>query len=229
MPGHRLPLVLATATDAMTVLGVHPLRFEADPAGASMIAVMPSAVLYQRSRGPYRAERPPPEAVRLAELISLRYGGRIDRPELDLDLDLDARWARLRLTMRLPTGTVRITFVVPEDAPPGWQPPAGDVTVPIGLKIALEAIAGSVQGLGADVPMSVVLSYPSGSPPGLPGLPVVPTLDLDRQAMPPEVRKRHGRLLESMPGIRAGGGLLRALGRRRFEVWSGVVRIRDAG
>jgi hypothetical protein len=229
MPRQRLPQILDTAADTMNVLGVHPLRFEASMAGASMIVVMPSTVLHQRSKGPYHPDRPPPEAIRLIELIALRCGGPFSRTQLDVDVNLDARWARVRLDMGLPEGTVRITFVAPEDAPTGWQPPEGDVTVPIGIKIALESIAASVRALGFDVPMSVLLRYPPGSPPGLRHMPVVPTLDLDRQGMSSSLRKQHERILQSEPGIHSGKGRLAAAFSRRFEVWAGAaVRIRDS-
>jgi hypothetical protein len=217
VPG--LSASLTAAAETMTVLGLFPLGLEAGRSGASMLAEMPRSVLTERSTGPYSRDKLPPEAMRMTELIRLRWMSRAERPELALDID--AHWPRLMLV--LPASRLEVTLVVPEDAPPGYRPRRGDLTVEIGVKIALTLLAESLRAMPADLPLTVSLSYPrlpAGRTYG-PGLPVEPTIELDRRQLSSRDRKRHAthlaRALDDRPPIFG----------RPLDLRAGVVRIRD--
>jgi len=224
VPG--LHTALKAAADTMTVLGLFPLEFGADRSGATMLAEMPRSALVRRSTGPYSREKLPPEAMSMTELIGFRWMSRSERPELALNID--RRWPRL--VMVLPVSRLEVTFVVPEDAPPGYRPPPGDVTVEIGVKIALDLLAESLRAMAFDVPLTVRLSYPRrvagrfGSR-GL-GLPVEPTIELDRRELGKRDRKLHTTHLAR--ALDPSGRQREPMFGSRLDLRAGLVRIRDA-
>jgi hypothetical protein len=220
-------MALKAAADTMTVLGLFPLEFEADRSGAAMLAEMPRSALVVRSTGPYGREKLPPEAMRMVELIQIRWMSRPERPELALDVDR----RRARLMMTFPVSGLEVTLVVPEDAPPGYRPTPGNVTVEISVKIALDLLAESLRVLAFDAPLTVRLSYPkrraaAGSWMRGLDLPVEPTIELDRRRLSRQDRKRHTAYL--IRALDPSGARRAPMFGSRIDLRSGVVRIRDA-
>jgi hypothetical protein len=191
-----LSAVLTAACDTMTTLGIFPVRFEADAAGARLLAEMPESALRERSTGPYSRENLPPEAVHMVQLVSLRWSSRPERP--DLTVGMAGPWPELSLS--LPDSRVRVEYVVPEAAPPGWRPERGDATAEIDIKIALEVVARSLGGVGEELPVRVSLDYPPDPGYGADPwsvLPVVPTVVLDRRRCTPQQRAAHNAALRA--------------------------------
>lgn len=188
--------VLAAACETTALLGVFPVRFEAGPGGARVLAVMPAGALVERSTGPYSREDVPPEAVRMVEAITRRWADRPDRP--DLTVGMASPWPEL--TLALPASGVRVVFVVPEAAPPGWRPEPGDSTAEIDVELALEAVARSLAATGEDLPVRVSVDYPRDPGHGTDPrsvLPVVPTVSLDRRRCTEQQRRAHNDALRA--------------------------------
>ncbi len=229
-----LSLVLHGACRVMTDLAIHPLAFDADAGGAQVLAVMDRRALVTRSRGPYDRDNLPPEVRAAADSVALRLSTRPEHAEYTVELD--GPWPRLVVVVEALGVLVR--FVVPEDAPPVYQPRSNNVTMVGDIKIALGQVASSLEvasrALGGEPPISVTLSYPddpdhetkvANLPPDFRDLiaPVIPTIELDRSRCGREERAAHDDALRSVAysgqAVEAGSG--------GISTWVGSARIRD--
>ncbi len=179
--------MLRAARDTMAALGMVPVRLEVDGSGARMLAVMPDSALRVRSTGPYGRDEPPPEAMELVRDIGLRWSSRSEQP--DLTVGMAGPWPELSLS--LPRSRVRVEYVVPEAAPPGWGPGSGRVDVEVDVEMALDAVARSLDAVGEELPVRVSLDHPTG--PGHGG----PTVVLDRRRCAPGQRATHNDALRA--------------------------------
>ena len=129
--------------------------------------------------------------------------------------------------------------MVPEDAPPGYQPEPNNITLSGDVNIALEFLAGSLRALGGrlrgEPPVTLTLSYPddphyerhiAGVPQEFRDLipPVVADLAVDRSRFSRKQRAAHDDALRAaaytdqpMEPV-AGGGLSTRLGSARLRV-----------
>ena len=233
-----LSTVLRGACGVMTDLAIHPLQFEADAGGAGVVAVMARRALVTRSRGPYSAQNPPPEAMATVESIALRQSLLPESPQFTVEVD--GRWPRLAVVFEQLRLLVR--YVVPEDAPPVYQPKSNNVTLIGDIKIALEQVASSLEVAsrqlgGQEPPIQITLSYPDD--PGyeqtvasLPVefrdviAPVIPTIELDRTRCDPRARAAHD---EALRAAMYSDQRMEPLGRNGFTTRVGSARIRDSG
>lgn len=233
-----LSTVLRRACGVMTDLAIHPLEFEADAGGAGMLAVMDRRALVTRSRGPYSAQNPPPEAMATAESVALRLSMLPESPQFTVDVD--GPWPRL--TVAIEPLRLLVRFVVPEDAPPVYQPKSNNVTLVGDIKMALEQVASSLEVAsrelgGQEPPIRITLSYPDD--PGyeqtvasLPVefrdilAPVIPTIELDRTRCGSRERAAHD---EALRAVAYSDQRLEPLGRNGFTTRVGSARIRDGG
>jgi len=215
-----LAAVLTAACETMATLGIFPLRFDADRQGARILAVMRSNLLAERSIGPYSRENLPPEGLALAEMVSWRWYMKRERP--GITIELGGMWPQV--IVLLPDSGVEVLYVVPEEAPPGYQPEPGDVTAEIDLKLALEVVSRSVDIAEADLPITVTLTCPPDPDPG--GiLPVIPTLELDRRDCSARQRVAHN---EALRVAAYSGQEFQTVGRTGISTRLGCVRIRDS-
>jgi hypothetical protein len=133
--------------------------------------------------------------MQLVEAISLRWSMRPGQPEFTVGMA--GPWPELAVAL---PGGVRISYVVPEAAPPGWRPQPGHVTAEIDIKIALTAVARSFDAVGEDLPVRVSLDYPPDPGCGTDAvslLPVVPTVVLDRRRCTEQQRRAHNAALRA--------------------------------
>lgn len=240
MGGRSLARVLEAACRIMTKLLIYPLSFHADPAGAEILTVMPAKALLTRSRGPYRAGETPPEPQSTADWISLRWSMEPEPPEFTAELG--PQWPRLVVAM--PYSRVLVRFVVPEEAPPIYQPTddsaAGNLASDTmrGLRYVARSLEESSQRLaGVEPPMTVTLSYADDPryeadlakvPPDFRHLltPMLPVINLDRRRCSPRQRQLHDEALRS-----AGyeSQTFHPLGRRGFTTQHDRARVEDRG
>ncbi|WP_422753805.1 hypothetical protein [Micromonospora sp. WMMD708] len=197
------PSVLIDAVvRVMRNLAIHPLALEIDSTGAYVLAAMPANALRTRSRGPYRPDDLPPEALEMIDWLSLKLS--VDPQPVDVTVEGGGPWPRLLL--ELPAKRVTVRFVVPEDAPPGYQPESNNITLSGDVNIALEFLAGSLRALGGrlrgEPPITLTLSYPDDphyerNTAGLPAEfrylvpPVVADLAVDRSRFSRKQRAAH--------------------------------------
>lgn len=227
-----LSSVLIAACETMLTLAIFPMRFEADPEGARILTVMRSDDLVERSVGPYSPQNLPPECLRLIDLILLRWSMRPERP--DFTVAGGGRWPEL--CMDLPDSGVQVWFVVPEAAPPGYQPPAQDVGVASDVRLTLQFLVRSIAATGKDLPMAVSLHYPpdpdfearrARMPAEIADLipPVIPTVELDRRHCRRRQRKAHD---EAVRAIAYKGQKIESPDGSGFSTRIGLARLRTA-
>lgn len=219
----------------MRDLAVHPLSLEIDGDGARVLTTMHAHALRTRSRGPYRQDDLPPEALAMIDWLSLRLS--VDPQRVDVTIEGGGPWPRLLL--ELPAKRVTVRFVVPEDAPPGYQPESDNITLSGDVNIALEFLAGSLRALGGQLrgepPVTLTLSYPddphyerniAGVPEKFRNLipPVVADLAVDRSRFSRKQRAAHDDARRAaaytdqpMEPV-TGGGLSTRLGSARLRV-----------
>ncbi|MFY1587469.1 hypothetical protein ACN267_23495 [Micromonospora sp. WMMD734] len=219
----------------MRDLAVHPLALTIDRAGAHVLATMHADALRTRSRGPYRQDDLPPEALAMIDRLSLRLS--LDPQRVDVTIEGGGPWPRLLL--ELPAKQVSVRFVVPEDAPPGYQPDANNVGLSSDVNIALEFLAGSLRALNGrlrgEPPVTLTLTYPddphyerniAGVPAEFHELipPVVADLAVDRRRFSRKQRAAHDDALRAAAYTdqviepMAGGGLSTRLGSARLRI-----------
>lgn len=223
MPRSALSAVLTAASATMTTLAIFPVRLDADPGGVRILAVMPDSALTRRSVGPYRRDDPPPEALHLVNAIATRWSGRPERP--GLTVGMAGPWPELALS--LPDSGVRVEYVVPEAAPPGWRPGPGQVTAEIDVAMALEVVARSLDATGEDLPVRVSLDHPAdpgyGTDPAS-VLPVVPTVVLDRRRCTEQQRHAHN---DALRATAYADQRVETPGGTAVSTWIGSARIHD--
>ncbi|MFY1626138.1 hypothetical protein ACN261_10560 [Micromonospora sp. WMMD723] len=192
----------------MRDLAVHPLALEIDGTGARVLTTMHAKALRTRSRGPYSPDNLPPEALTMIDWLSLKLS--VDPQRVDVTIEGGGPWPRLLL--ELPDKRVTVRFVVPEDAPPGYQPESNNATLSGDVNIALEFLAGSLRALGGrlhgEPPITLTLSYPDDphyerNTAGLPAEfrdlvpPVVADLAVDRSRFSRKQRVAHNEALRA--------------------------------
>ncbi|MDG4805584.1 hypothetical protein O7634_02275 [Micromonospora sp. WMMD1120] len=220
----------------MRDLAIHPLALEIDQAGARVLAAMPAHALRRRSRGPYTENNLPPEATALIDWLGLRLSVR--REPADVTIEGGGQWPRL--LVELPVTRLTVRYVVPEDAPPGYQPEPNNVTLSGDVNIALEFLATSLRALGGrlrgEPPITVTLTYPDDPnyernvadvPEDFRRLipPVVADLAVDRRRFSAKQRAAHDEALraaayDDQPLEQAGGWLTTRLGSARLRLSS---------
>ncbi|MGH3940906.1 MAG: hypothetical protein ACRDTG_20160 [Pseudonocardiaceae bacterium] len=142
----------------------------------------------------------------------------------------------------LPTNGVVIHYVVPEDAPPIYQPKPGNVGLSIDIKLAIRFVAKSLQTAsrqlgGTEPPITVTLSHPADPDYDaklsemLPEFrehlaPTIPTIELDRGHCSRQQREVHDQILRS---IAYSDQTLHPLGRTGFTTLIGFARVQDSG
>jgi hypothetical protein len=236
--GGALSAVLEAACDVMTDLAIYPLALDADTGGAHMLAVMGSRALLTRSRGPYAADNLPPEALSTAESIQLRLSMQSERPEFTVEGG--GPWPRLVVV--LPSRGVLVRYVVPEEAPPIYQPAPNNATLSGDIKLAIRFVARSLQVAsrqlgGTEPPVTVALSHPDDPdydakiatmPPEFREYvaPIIPTVELHRGRCSSEQREVHDTALRS---VAYSDQTLHPLGDKGFTTRIGSARIRDDG
>ncbi|MEU8371825.1 hypothetical protein AB0C22_01740 [Micromonospora sp. NPDC048894] len=228
-------VLIGAVVRVMRDLAVHPLALEVDSTGARVLTTMHASALRTRSRGPYRQDDLPPEALAMIDWLSLRLS--VDPQRVDVTIEGGGPWPRLLL--ELPAKRVTVRFVVPEDVPPVYQPDSNNVGLSVDIKIALEFLAGSLRALGGrlrgEPPITLTLSYPddphyerntAGLPQEFRDLvpPVVADLAVDRSRFSRKQRAAHDEALRAaayddqlMEPV-AGGGLSTRLGSARLRV-----------
>ncbi|MEU1752385.1 hypothetical protein ABZ436_06995 [Micromonospora matsumotoense] len=227
--------LIDAAVRVMRDLAVHPLSLEIDGDGARVLATMHAHALRTRSRGPYRQDDLPPEALEMIDWLSLRLS--VDPQPVHVTIEGGGPWPRLLL--ELPAKWVTVRFVVPEDAPPGYQPEPNNVGLSGDVNIALEHLANSLRALGGrlrgEPPVTLTLSYPddphyerniAGVPEEFRHLisPVLADLAVDRSRFSRKQRAAHDDALRAaaytdQPVEPAqGGGLTTRLGTARLRV-----------
>jgi hypothetical protein len=207
--GGVLAAVLTAACEAMTRLGIVPLRFEADEQRARILAEMPPSALGERSMGPYSADRPPPEAIRMVDLVGLRWWLLPQQPQFTVGMA--GPWPELTVT--LPTGTVQVRYIVPEAAPGGFQPAGGDLTVQVSVVAALRMVAASLAATEQDLPVRLRVDHQPE-----------PVVELDRQRCTQEQRQAHNAALRATAGPDQRFDRLEGTA---FRTWRGGARIQD--
>lgn len=158
--GREPSALIGAAVQVMRDLAIHPLALETDGDGTRMLATMRDHALRTRSRGPYSPDNLPPEALEMVEWIGLQFSV---RPEpVNLTIEGGGPWPRL--LMKLPARRVVVRYVVPEDAPPGYQPEPNNVGLTGDVKLALDYLAASLrtvgERLGREPEVTLALSYP---------------------------------------------------------------------
>ncbi|MER5702849.1 hypothetical protein ABT023_13020 [Micromonospora sp. NPDC002296] len=152
--------LIDAAVGVMQDLAIHPLALEIDDDGVRILAAMRGHALRTRSRGPYSQDNLPPEALDMAAWIDLRFSVRAE--PVELTIEGGGPWPRL--LMQLPARRVVVRYVVPEDAPPGYQPEPNEVTLVGDLRLALGYLASSLRRVGArlggEPAVTLTLSYP---------------------------------------------------------------------
>jgi hypothetical protein len=213
--GRALSAVLEAACDVMTDLAIYPLALDADTGGAHVLAVMGSRALLTRSRGPYAADNLPPEALSTAESIQLRLSMQAERPEFTVEGG--GPWPRL--VMVLPSRGVLVRYVVPEEAPPIYQPTPNNATLSGDIKLAIRFVARSLQVASPATRRHGAAGHDCPEPPRRPGLrredrhdaagvPRVRGADHpDRRAPPRALQQRTARSPRHRPAV---GRLLRS-------------------
>jgi len=217
-------------------LAIHPLALRIDDGGASVLATMQARALRRRSRGPYTEDNLPPEATEMIDWLGLRLSVR--REPVDVMIEGGGQWPRL--LVELPATRVTVRYVVPEDAPPGYQPEPNNVTLAGDVNIALEFLATSLRALGGrlrgEPPITLTLSYPDDPnyernvahlPEEFRQLipPVVADLAVDRSRFSRKQRAAHDEALraaayDDQPLEPAGGWLTTRLGSARLRLSS---------
>ncbi|MBM0278234.1 hypothetical protein [Micromonospora tarensis] len=216
-------------------LAIHPLGLEIDEGGARVLAAMQARALRRRSRGPYTEDNLPPEATEMIEWLGLRLSV---RPEpVEVTIEGSGPWPRL--LVELPARRVTVRYVVPEDAPPGYQPEPNNVTLAGDVKIALEYLANSLRAVGGrlrgEPPITLTLSYPDDPdyernvahvPAEFRHLiaPVVADIAVDRSRFSGKQRAAHDKALRAAAyddqalKPTTGGGLTTRVGSARLSV-----------
>ncbi|QOV38188.1 hypothetical protein IM697_07295 [Streptomyces ferrugineus] len=228
---------ILSACDAMTQLALHPLALDIDASGARITAVMEEYALRRRSRGPYTPDNLPPETVQMIERAATRLLMRAERP--DFTIEGGGRWPALLMT--LPDCRVQVRYVVPEDAPPVYQPDPGNVTLGGDIRIALKYLAESLRLAAArfrgEPPVTVALSYPEDPDyeKNIAGLaaefrdvipPVLAALEVDRSRCSRKERAAHD---DALRALAHDGRRVEPLGRAGFTTRIGTARLQDSG
>lgn len=228
--------LLDAASRAMTELAIHPLELVTDAKGTRILAVMPESALETRSRGPYDRDNLPPEAVRVIEWAALRFSMSPERPSFTIQGG--GRWPGLVMT--LPAGRVEVHYVVPEAAPPVYQPDPGNVTLSMDIKQMLRLLADSLRAaggvLGKEPPVTLTLSYQDDPKydewlasddeafrETIP--PVVATLEVDRRRSSRKQRAAHD---DALRRVGYPNQLWEPLGKRGFTTRIGWARLQDS-
>lgn len=235
--GRGMSTLIDSAYDVLLNLAIHPLALEIDADGARILAVMRENALLTRSRGPYSEENLPPEALAMAEWVALRWSVKPERP--DFTIEGGGPWPGL--VVSLPVSRVRVHYVVPEGAPPVYQPDPNNVTLTSDIKLALRFLADSLREaaktLGEEPPVTLSLSYlddpdherqiaalPQEHRHLVP--PVIPTLDVGRSRCSKRQRAAHD---EAVRSVAYSDQPVEALGRTGFTTRIGFARLRDSG
>lgn len=231
-----LAATIEAACETMTSLAIYPLAFEADDTGARILSAMGEDALRTRSRGPYAPDNMPPEAVATIERIAFRWSFNPEKP--DFTVEGGGQWPRL--VMELPASRVWIRFVVPEDAPPIYQPAPNNIGPGSDIKMALGFVAKTLDAagsaLGAEPPMVVRLTFPDNPKyeaemARLPAewhhilMPVVPTIELDRRRCSRAQLAAHD---EAIRSIAYSDQKIERLGRDGFTTRIASVCVRDS-
>ncbi|MET7704900.1 hypothetical protein [Micromonospora sp. NPDC005413] len=152
--------LIGAAVRVMRDLAIHPLTLEIDGDGARVLAAMRAEALRTRSRGPYSQDDLPPEAMAMVDWIGLRFS--VTSEPVNVTIEGGGPWPRL--LVELPARRVVVRYVVPEDAPPGYQPESNNVGLAGDVTIALEYVAKSLRALGGrlrgEPPITLTLTYP---------------------------------------------------------------------
>lgn len=158
--GPSLAELVRATSDVVTELALHPLTLDLDRGGALISAAMDETALETRSRGPYSPDNLPPEALSMIDHILLRWMSKPERPEFAVEGG--GAWPALLVT--LPQSRVRVRYVVPEDAPPVYQPDPGNGSMSVGIRMTLRYLADALALLNrnrrAEPPVALTLSYP---------------------------------------------------------------------
>ncbi|WP_386573995.1 hypothetical protein [Streptomyces phyllanthi] len=229
--------LIHSACDAMTRLALHPLTLDIDRSGTRITAVMEQYALQRRSRGPYSPDNLPPEAVEMIERVALRLMMLPERP--NFTVEGGGRWPALLMT--LPDSRVQVRYVVPEDAPPVYQPDLGNVTLSGDTRIMLKYLAESLRlaagKFRGEPPVTLTLSYPDDPryeehTEGVDAEfldvipPVLAAFELDRSGCS---RKQRAALDDALRTLAYDGQPVEPLGRTGFTTRIGSARLQDSG
>jgi hypothetical protein len=234
--GQGVSALIDAASGVMTDLAMHPLALEIDSDGTRMLAVMNERALLTRSRGPYSQDNLPPEALEMIEWAALRWSTKPEQPEFTIEGG--GPWPAL--VMVLPVSRVMVRYVVPEDAPPVYQPDPGNVTLSGDIKLTLRFLVDSLRAasrmLGDEPPVALTLSFPDDPDyethvAGIPDEfrhvipPVVATIELDRSRCSQEQRAAHDEALRS---VAYNDQPVEPLGLEGFTTRIGSARLQDS-
>ncbi|CAM5258355.1 hypothetical protein [Streptomyces aurantiogriseus] len=235
--GQSTAALVQAVSDVILKLGLHPLMLHLDATGARITAAMGREALVTRSRGPYSPDNLPPEAVSTIEQVALRWMLQPERPQFTIEGG--GRWPALLMT--LPDSRVHVCYVVPEDAPPVYQPDPNNATLSGDILSMLRYLAGSLRLAAATLrrepPVSLTLDYPddpryeeyiarrTGDDVDLIP-PVLAAFELDRSRCSRKQRAAHDDALRTLA---YDDQPVEPLGRTGFTTRIGWARLQDSG
>ncbi|MGH3343927.1 MAG: hypothetical protein ACRDPK_13870 [Carbonactinosporaceae bacterium] len=234
--GPELSALLDAASKVMTELAIHPLYLKIDAKGTRILTVMRRSALLTRSRGPYSRDNLPPEAVKMIEWAALQFSVKPEQPKFAIQGG--GQWPSL--TMTLPASHVQVRYVVPEAAPPVYEPDPGNITLSSDIRLMLRLVADSLRAaggvLGKEPPVALTLSYlddpkygewleSAGDEFGETIPPVVATLEVDRSRCSKKQRAAHD---DALPRVGYKNQPWEPLGKRGFTTRIGWARLQDS-